>query len=70
MSPWKNHKEEGDSVRSIREWDWIKSKDRKDGGKEILYGNHGGDKNNQKQHGHYGEDGSGNPDSRNRPPKE
>lgn len=69
MSFKKPHKEEGDSVRSIREWDLMKSKDRKDGSKEIIYDYEKRDKDGEKKHGHYGEDGSGNPDPRNRPPK-
>jgi hypothetical protein len=66
--PWKKHEESGEEVRSIRDWPFMKSKDRDGGGIEIIYGGNL-DTSEQKNHGHYGEDGNGNPDPANRSPK-
>ena len=65
---WKDHRESGEAVRTIRDWGFMKSKDRDDGGIDIIYGDEGGDTGDSRQHGHHGEDGSGVPDTRNRPP--
>ena len=59
---WKTHTESGSAVRTIREWDFMKSREREGGGIEIVYGDR-----NQK-HGHYGEDANGVTDTRSRPP--
>ena len=65
---WKDHKESGEEVRSIRDWGFMKSKDRDDGGKEIIYDSEPRDTAAESKHGHYGEDANGESDSRNRSP--
>ena len=39
--PWKEHRESGEAVRSIRDWGWMQDNTRDDGKYELSYGDSG-----------------------------
>lgn len=67
QNKFEDHEESGPAVRTIRDWPALfKSRERDDGGIEILYGDQ--PDSDHYKHGHYGEDANGVTDDRSREP--